>query len=605
MQKEFTYCWQWQLESSPEALWPLAADTDRFDQDTGMQPVSALENDASLKNGRQRFRLSFLGVPIEWIQEPFEWEYPSGFKVVRTYQKGPIGRMQAQVSLNRREDGGTHLIYELHVRPRNIIGYLAIPVQIGILYQREFDRVFRHYDQLAQEQKQLDLGRNQLSTAEQKRLEQGLNQLKSYVLPVTLVDRLGEAVARLDDLSLANLRSHMLADEWGADRRQVLEMALYATRFGILDMRWELVCPSCRTSRASVTDLAETVNEVHCDTCQISFESDLSRSVELIFQPNSAIRSVPKNLKYCFAGPEDSPHIVIQQMVQPGETRIYPLNLEPGSYRMRTLDPPETVSVTVIDVADRKPSQMFHARMNQRGLEVDAAELAVGSQLSIENHAEEERLFFMERTRWSDFSVMAAEVIALQRFRDLFAEEVLRPGDQISVGSQTFVFTDLIGSTQMYNQIGDAPAFGLVLDHFEILQEEIDRAGGAVVKTIGDAVMGVFQKPAAALLAFQNARRRLSENTTPLQLRVGIHYGPAIAITLNNTLDYFGSTVNIAARLEGLSSGRDFVLSTAVKSDPEVQALITSGRLPSPQPFVAQLKGFDKQSFEVWRIEFD
>lgn len=101
-------------------------------------------------------------------------------------------------------------------------------------------------------------------------------------------------------------------------------------------------------------------------------------------------------------------------------------------------------------------------------------------------------------------------VIGMQRFRDLFAEEALRPGDQISVGTQTIVFTNLIVSTRLYNEVGDATAFGLVMNHFDILREEIDRAGGAIVKTIGDAVMAVFQMPSSALTALLCAQKRLA-----------------------------------------------------------------------------------------------
>jgi class 3 adenylate cyclase len=164
------------------------------------------------------------------------------------------------------------------------------------------------------------------------------------------------------------------------------------------------------------------------------------------------------------------------------------------------------------------------------------------------------------------------------------------------VGSLTVLFTDLRGSTQLYRQIGDAPAFGLVLDHFEVLRRVVNQQDGVIVKTIGDAVMAVFRAPADALRAAVLAQRELPQ---PLQLKVGIHYGPCIAVTLNDRLDYFGSTVNIAARLESLSLGDDIIISSAVHDDPEVAEWLQGVNVTSLK---AALKGFDDEHFELWRI---
>jgi class 3 adenylate cyclase len=182
----------------------------------------------------------------------------------------------------------------------------------------------------------------------------------------------------------------------------------------------------------------------------------------------------------------------------------------------------------------------------------------------------------------------------------------LRPGEEFSVGSLAIVFTDLRGSTRLYREIGDAVAFGCVLNHFDILKEAIAAEGGAIVKTIGDAVMAVFRRPVAALRALLAAQQKLAspaDGSRPLPLKAGVHYGPCIAVTLNDRLDYFGSTINIAARLEGQSSGSDVIISAPVRNDPEVITWLEqhaeSIRLESLE---TQLKGFDEQKFELWRV---
>ena len=168
------------------------------------------------------------------------------------------------------------------------------------------------------------------------------------------------------------------------------------------------------------------------------------------------------------------------------------------------------------------------------------------------------------------------------------------------------LFTDLKNSTRLYRQIGDATAFGRVMNHFDVLKQAIADEDGALVKTIGDAVMAVFRQPASALRAMLEAQQRLAfppDGMLPLTLKAGLHTGPCIAVTLNDRLDYFGSTVNLAARLEGQSTGNDVVISSAVYGDPEVRELLSD---PSNefvfQRFEIPLKGFDEETFELWRV---
>jgi class 3 adenylate cyclase len=122
-----------------------------------------------------------------------------------------------------------------------------------------------------------------------------------------------------------------------------------------------------------------------------------------------------------------------------------------------------------------------------------------------------------------------------------------------------------VGSTSLYRKVGDARAFHFVWRHFEALRAVIEREGGVLVKTIGDAVMAVFLEPAAALRAAgalhaaMEAPNLEAGLTPPVGLRVGLAQGPAYAVSLNGRLDYFGTTVNLAARVQGHSQGGDVV----------------------------------------------
>jgi len=610
--REHHFCWQWSLEADIEALWPLIADTNHFDQDTGMNPIAVVdESDASLVNGRQRLRVILMGFGTEFVQEPFEWISPFRFGVTRRVSRGPMAELRVRSELTPRPEGGTLLTYEMWSRPRTLLGALTIPLATQLILQRRFERTFRQYDQMAQR------GGNFYNRSEtalavdpvlikadfapggRERLAEIQGELAQQTNWPHGVDRLVRLVAEADDVTLSKIRPYALADAWNVPRRQVLELALLATRAGLLDFRWELLCPMCRSARAEVSALADTTREVHCESCQIDYKADFERSVELTFRPNGAIRQIEENVEFCYAGPAAAPHILLQQLLQPGEERQVRPRLDPGRYKMRTLGLPGEQSW---NVATGGALEWWVIAQPDGWLPIEEA-VATQPTLYLINQTDSEQLFILERASWSDHAATAAEVIILQRFRDLFSQEALRPGEQIFVGTQTIVFTDLRGSTQMYRTIGDAPAFGLVMEHFDILRDEVAAEGGSIVKTIGDAVMAVFREPAAALRAMQKAQLRLSQAPQPLQLKVGLHTGPCIAVTLNERLDFFGSTVNLAARLQGLSAGNDIIISNVVCTDPEVVAW--QKNLPADKAWVSfetNLKGFAEDCFTLWRV---
>jgi class 3 adenylate cyclase len=104
--------------------------------------------------------------------------------------------------------------------------------------------------------------------------------------------------------------------------------------------------------------------------------------------------------------------------------------------------------------------------------------------------------------------------------------------------------------------------------------------------------MASFTDPAQAVraaLAMQAGIASSAHTDRDLVLKVGIHAGPSVVVTLNDRLDYFGSTVNMAARLQGQSAGDDIVLSHAVAADPAVQEILAA--VSQRQETVA-LKGF-------------
>jgi class 3 adenylate cyclase len=362
-----------------------------------------------------------------------------------------------------------------------------------------------------------------------------------------------------------------------------------------------MICPHCRGASQKSNSLAGLQSEVYCDSCDIDFTVNFDRSVELTFRPNPSVRVV-EGLQFCVGGPQVTPHIFAQQLLAPGDASELSLQLEAGRYKLRCSELP---GGQFLQAASEGASRA-QLTASEDGWTDEELCLTTKPLLRFENATTKEQWFVLERMAWSDQAATAAEVTALQVFRDLFSNEALRPGEQISVGTLTVLFTDLRGSTQLYREIGDAPAFGAVMSHFDVLREAIAEEDGAMVKTIGDAVMAVFRRPAGALRAFLKAQQVLAsppEGRRPLLLKVGIHTGPCIAVTLNGRLDYFGCTVNLGARLEGLSTGGDVVISSSVHADPEVaEMLYGPERELMVTRFEMTLKGFDEEQFELWRV---
>jgi class 3 adenylate cyclase len=187
-------------------------------------------------------------------------------------------------------------------------------------------------------------------------------------------------------------------------------------------------------------------------------------------------------------------------------------------------------------------------------------------------------------------------LLLLPEFRRLFPQQRLLPDESLQISRVAILFTDLAGSTLLYAQRGDPRAFHLVRLHFDELFQVSDEQGGLMIKAIGDAVMAAFQTPAEALRAAQamqhavaalNERAQLGDDEQ-LILKVGVHVGPGLSVTLNGQPDYFGTTVNLAARVQRLAQGGDVVFTQEVCTDQEVRTLLGSTRI---HPDRATLRG--------------
>ena len=189
----------------------------------------------------------------------------------------------------------------------------------------------------------------------------------------------------------------------------------------------------------------------------------------------------------------------------------------------------------------------------------------------------------------------ATRLLTNQTFRDIYRTDTLDVGQRLKITSLSFLFTDLKGSTELYERVGDLVAYDMVNAQFGVLSEAVAAEAGAVVKTIGDAVMATFPTPGRALAAalrMRVAMLKLNDERRheDLLLKIGLHEGPCLAVTLNDRLDYFGQTVNIAARVQGLAMSRSIFATEPVVQNPEAVNLLTAAGLVAV-PQSATLRG--------------
>lgn len=624
------------FQSPLASVWRFIADTERFNRAAGLPPVTY--RDEPLPDGRsRRFGSTHkLGLDLEYEELPFEWIFEDHFSLVRLYAKGPIKQLR-QVSSIRPGPGGAGCTVETiwEWEPRGPLTSLLASASVRQFGLEAFKRVYAELDQALEREAAAKVGpipdlsgfgdRDTATDAERARIRAASPRvLELYDSP--LVSRLEQALIEKGDRELRRMLPLAYAREWGAPRSETLNTFLAATRAGLLAMRWDVICPHCRGDKQNLARLEDVAERAFCAACNIDFDVDLDRALEAVFTPHPRVREV-EQAKYCLGGPGTTPHVVAQLSLSPGESRSISARLAPGRYRLRAtgtreyrwLDLGDSGLSTRFDVLDEVPAGPGRAsgldlgrgkrsslvpRPSPQGAPAAAAGAPSDGitahpvlALELANRSQRAVVVSLEHVAWATDTLSAGELVADQRFRDLFGTEVLAPGVKLAVGSATILFTDLVGSTAMYQRLGDAAAFGLVWAHFDVLRELVSANRGAIVKTIGDAIMAVFMRPEDALAAADALHRRVADHCRerghehPVVLKIGLHDGPCIAVTLNDRLDYFGSTVNLAARVEAQSQGADIVVSASAAERTEGAALLRQLGW-SPEPIAAHCKGF-------------
>ena len=570
--RRFTDRYVFVFDVDPQRMWRAIADTDALNRDAGLPAVTYRYETRSGTTSAAVASARVGPVRLEWDEPPFVWEAPRRLAIDRRFRRGPFIALRTEIAVAPHEVG-TRVQHDVELEADGA-GTLLAPL---VLWRgaRGAERAYALAAERARRAPPVAPLREtipEVAPASAQRAASFVEALAVVRPPIArgaeIAARLASFVEHAGDAAVARMRPYVLADAWDLPREAVLGAMLAATRAGLLDLQWTIVCPSCRGQKNSVAQLARIGGAVHCDACGIAYDGRFDRNVEVTFEAGASAASAAP--VYCLAGPYSAQQTLAQAPLEPAQTRAFELMLAPGAYVVQAL--PDRAARLIVE--EDAGAASVEARIDDRGVRLASAVARAGIvRIGAVNAGAASAVVRVTQADLSDQLATAAHVTALQSFRDLFSSEILADGIELEIRSLAVLFSDIVGSTSMYAQRGDARAFRMVREHFDALHDVVAQRRGAIVKTIGDAVMAVFADSRDALeaaLAFNAA-------VTPLELRIGIHRGPCIAIRANDRLDYFGSTVNVASRVAHAAAGGEVLVTETIADDPRCAELVAAG----------------------------
>ncbi len=509
------------------------------------------------------------GVKHEWCEVPWNWVANQWLTCTRLYDRGFMKVMYAIHRVDPTPTGCRLSLY-FGAIPRGAFGSAAIRLGFPTIeraYRRVIPALAEQLDRLRPAA--LMLPPPTLTEDALQRLDAQRKALVDEGLPPESVDALIDWIKTGDDVELHRIQIRERARVWKLPEDDLLRVALHATRQGLLRMSWDTVCPHCRGVRDELDTLSSLQAHAHCEACNVDFTTDKIETVEVTFHVHSSIRDVP-DVVYCSAEPAKKDHIRVQIDVPAGETVTVEPNLEPGRYVVWR----DHKGGWYLDVGDEGADVVPWKMLPER----EIVRAKTSAKIELINDTDRPAQFQIETATWSDHALRAGKLLSFQDFRDLFSADYIGADVRLGVGEQTLLFTDVVGSTAFYASRGDPGAFIEIKKHFDEVFAIVAECRGAVVKTIGDAVMATFCSPVDAVRASHKIHQAFHPDRadTPIRLRISLNTGPCIAVRLNANADFFGGTVNIAAKLQALAEGYQIAMSETTYRSAGVPELIAS-----------------------------
>lgn len=578
--KLWSRVFQWDLKSTPNQLWPYVCDTDRLNRAVGL-PSVIYRTVTDPNRGIRKFgSFKIGGMKVEWEEHPFEWVEGKRMGVLREFSAGPFRWFMSSVEFLPLPSGGTRLVHTVKIEPRNTLGKIVSTIEAGWKGGRALDKVYHRIDDYLQQKQNeepiLDAFESTTKLAREsvKRIEERLGQMLDMGIELEVASRLCEFVKTATPQAAAKIRPLELANALELDSDQVVDACIVAAHCGLLQLKWDILCPTCKAPATSEPLLSRIASHTECEACASEFQSNLGNAIELVFSVHPEIRE-SDSAKYCVGGPAHSPHVVSQVRLQAGERIELQVPMELGDYLVRTTQSILFQSIRVR--ADHAPTSLelevsdlgkLHSVPNARAGMVSMA---------IANNTDRQQLVRVERTINRADVVTATAASTLQRFRECFPEQLFDRSVPVDSEELTLVAIQINNAESLYQTLGDTEAYRW----FQAFQERVEKSilawNGAVVKTLDEGLIATFYHASAAVQAaseIAHIRSELDPRGEAI-LGIGVHRGRTLVSTQNGRLDYFGNAPRTVQQLANAANDA-ILLSEAAFADTSVNEVLCS-----------------------------
>jgi len=424
-------------------------------------------------------------------------------------------------------------------------------------------------------------------------LHQKIDSLKAYPHLASKTEELARFetfLRQASDWELFRMNPLQVARRIGLEADLCIDFFIHGAKLGLFDFDWNLLCPGCGGVEYSVQSMDQIQSNLfHCTICNIDVTTELDHQIEVAFTLNKGIRpldidpfvSFENYRRYFFSANYERSrelneyshsHFVNFAVLAPDAHHSMVFQPEKGSlYRLLSMVTHTEMYLRQSD-AQSAGQQKVEVDINNEGFMNRELRIGLG-EMTLEIHNRTKRVqaaallktnfelmhrILKEHPNTRQEFLTAKMLLNHQSFRDLFRAHTLARDFSLNVKNLTVLFTDLQGSTAMYDRAGDFSAYRLVQKHFDLSLPIVRQHAGAVVKTMGDSIMATFSNPADAMATAVEMIRQVRQENKKLknfqiEMRVGLHEGPALVVNVDERLDYFGQTVNIASRVKDFS----------------------------------------------------
>lgn len=523
------------VQLTPSELWPLIADTSSLNKQLGLNAMSF-----EYENGKKIGRSKIWIFDSVWEEVPWSWSYEKYIKNSRLYSKGPLKEIHSQWNIRNSGNGSLLRIQFQGVASRKFLNPL-IRVMFKVLGKKLQD----HFTSLAGNRESGKVA-NVLPENWQRRMDSINANVKESMENLLLYGA---------NVDLNRIQPKKFAREHRLNSRNVINSFLTLSKQPVFRLYFDLMCPHCRAPSHKLESLGEIPTLAECAACNTKFNSDKEDAVEVVFRPHENFLKLDEVL-YCSAEPAQQQKILLKANLKPADQIAF--------------DCPDGITDLVLhlDEKDKRTSHPIEILTVKSEILLSSIPQSAGKSMSFKNDTEETMSLSLELDTESHDSLRIGEVLSYSEFVNYFGKQSLAPQVAVSLGQQAILFSDIVGSSEMYRAMGDTTAFEKVKIHFEKSFELVRHHKGQVVKTLGDSVMAAFPWTADAIRCAIAMQDWFESEKSELKIRISMNSGNCLAITLTNGIDYFGDTVNLAAKLQSEAGSGEIILAESMGTLP-------------------------------------